>query len=138
MGTYRLTAHSFVAIRLTVGIIVFTPGTQLNIYVLSISVTSEHWKNSSAAGWLQLLIFGMGFQLMWFYMERLLNGALYWKMYSIVYAVDLYCMCMRFITVNEYVTMYLLPSFGNHWIISLLSSSMSITCITNDDFCAQY
>ena len=27
MGTYRLIAHSFVAIRLFVGLIVFTPGT---------------------------------------------------------------------------------------------------------------
>ena len=38
----RLTVHSFVAIGLFVGLIVFTPGTQLNIYVLLIPVISEH------------------------------------------------------------------------------------------------
>ena len=31
MGTYRLTAHSFAAIRLFLGFIIFTPGTQLKI-----------------------------------------------------------------------------------------------------------
>ena len=65
METYRLTAHSFVAIKLFVGIIVFTPGTQLNIYILLISVISENGADLSAAGWLLLqLIFGMGSQLM--------------------------------------------------------------------------
>ena len=63
MGTYRLIAHSFVAIRLFVGLIVFTPGTLLNIYVLLIPVILEHWTDLSAAGWLLLLIFGMGSQL---------------------------------------------------------------------------
>ena len=64
MGTYRLTAHSFVAIRHFIGLIVFTPGTQLTIYVLLISVISEHWTDSSTAGWLLLLILGMGSQLL--------------------------------------------------------------------------
>ena len=64
METYRLNPHSYVAIRLTVGLIVFILGTQLNIYILSTSVTLEHWTDSSSAGWLQLLIFGRSFQLM--------------------------------------------------------------------------
>ena len=38
MGTYRLTAHNFVAIRLFVGLIIFTPGTLVNIYILLILV----------------------------------------------------------------------------------------------------
>ena len=63
VGTCRLTAHSFVAIRLFVGLIVFTPGTLLNIYVLLIPVISEHWTDIGAAGWLLLLIYGMGSQL---------------------------------------------------------------------------
>ena len=63
MGTYRLIAHSFVAIRLFVGLIVFTLGTLLNIYVLLIPVLLEHWTDLSTAGWLLLLIFGMGSQL---------------------------------------------------------------------------
>ena len=63
MGTYRLIAHSFVAIRLFVGLIVFTPGTLLNIYVLLIPVILEHWTDLSTASWLLLLIFGMGSQL---------------------------------------------------------------------------
>ena len=64
MGTYRLTAHSFVTIRLIVGLIVFTPGTQLNIYILLIPAISEHWTDLSAAGWLLLLIYEIGFLLM--------------------------------------------------------------------------
>ena len=48
MGTCRLTAQSFVVIRL----IVFTPRTLLNIYILLIPVTPEHWTNSSTAAWL--------------------------------------------------------------------------------------
>ena len=63
MGTYRLTAHSFVAMRHFVGFIVFNPGTRLNTYVLLISVISEHWIDLSAAGWLLLMIFGMNSQL---------------------------------------------------------------------------
>ena len=59
MGTYLLLTV-FVAIRPFVGLIVFTPGTQLNIYVLLIPVISENWTDLSAAGWLLLLIFGMG------------------------------------------------------------------------------
>ena len=66
MGTYKLTVHSFVAIRLFIGLIVFTPGTQLNVYVLLIPVILEHWTDSSTAGWLQQLILGMGSQLLWF------------------------------------------------------------------------
>ena len=62
-GEGRGNAHSFMVIRLFVGLIVFTPGTQLNIYVLSIPVILEHWTDLSAAGWLLLLIFGMGSQL---------------------------------------------------------------------------
>ena len=38
----QITAHSFMAIRLIVGLIVFTPAIQLNIYVLSTPVTSEN------------------------------------------------------------------------------------------------
>ena len=49
MGTYRLTAHSFMAIRLFVSLIIFTPGTLLNIYVLLIPVILEHWTDLSAA-----------------------------------------------------------------------------------------
>ena len=56
MGTYRLIAHSFVAIRLFVGLIVFTPGTLLNIYVLLIPVILEHWTDLSAAGYLPLSV----------------------------------------------------------------------------------
>ena len=62
MGAYRLTAHSFVAMRHFIGFIVFNPGTQLNTYVLLIPVISEHWTDLSAAGWLLLLIFGMNSQ----------------------------------------------------------------------------
>ena len=40
-----------------------TPGTLLNIYVLLIPVILEHWTDISATGWLLLLIFGMGSQL---------------------------------------------------------------------------
>ena len=36
---------------------------QLNIYVLLTLIISEHWTDLSAAGWLLLLIFGMGSQL---------------------------------------------------------------------------
>ena len=61
MGTYILTAYNFVAIRLIVGLINFILGTQWNIYVLLTPVTLEYWTDSSAAGWLQLLIFGIGF-----------------------------------------------------------------------------
>ena len=43
VGTCRLTAYSFVAIRLFVGLIIFTPGTQLSIYILLISAISEQW-----------------------------------------------------------------------------------------------
>ena len=94
-GSWELTAHSFVAIRLFVGLIVFTPGTLLNNYVSLIPVILEHWTDLSAAGWLLLLIFGMGSQLIWFYRERLVGGALYWKMCSVLYALDLYsCMYM--------------------------------------------
>ena len=39
---------------------------------------------------LLLLIFGMGSQLIWFYRERLVGGALYWKMCSVVYVLDLF------------------------------------------------
>ena len=56
VGTYRLTAHSFVAISLIIGLIIFTPGTQLSIYILLIPVILEHWPDSSSAGWPQLLI----------------------------------------------------------------------------------
>ena len=77
MRTYRLTAHSFVAIRLFVGLIIFTPGTLLNIYVLLIPVILEQWTDLSAAGWLLLLIFGMGSRLISFCRERLVGGALY-------------------------------------------------------------
>ena len=63
MGTYRLIVHSFVAIRLFVGLIVFTPGTLPNIYVSLIPVILEHWTDLSTAGWLLLLIFEMGSQL---------------------------------------------------------------------------
>ena len=49
--------------RLFVGLIIFTPGTLLNIYILLIPVISEHWTDIGAAGWLLLLIFGMGSQL---------------------------------------------------------------------------
>ena len=63
MGTYRLTAYSSVVIKLFIGFIVFTPGTQLNTYVLLISVISKHWTDLNAAGWLLLLIFGMSSQL---------------------------------------------------------------------------
>ena len=76
-GSWELTAHSFMAIRLFIGLIVFTPGTLLNIYVLSIPVILEHWTDLSAAGWLLLLILGMGSQLISFYRERLVGGALY-------------------------------------------------------------
>ena len=51
------------AVRLFVGLIVFTPGTQLNVYILLIPVILEHWTDLSVAGWLLLLIFGMGSQL---------------------------------------------------------------------------
>ena len=89
---------------LFVGLIVFTPTrTLLNIYVLLIPIILEHWTDLSAAGWLLLLIFGMGSQLIWFYRERLVGGALYWKMCSVVYALDLYsCMYMyEVITVKK-------------------------------------
>ena len=43
MGTYRLTDHSFVANKLFVGFIIFTPGTRLKTYALLIPVVSEHW-----------------------------------------------------------------------------------------------
>ena len=93
MGTYRLTAHSFVAIRLFVSLIVFTPGTLLNIYVLLIPVISEHWTGIGAAGWLLLLIFGMGSQPL--PADLILQGeACGWctilKDVRIVYALDLY------------------------------------------------
>ena len=42
-------------------LIIFTPGTQLNIYVVLIPVISEHWADSSVVVWLQLWIIGMGF-----------------------------------------------------------------------------
>ena len=48
VGTCRLTAYSFVAIRLFVGLIVFTPGTQLSICILLISAISEQWIYLSA------------------------------------------------------------------------------------------
>ena len=105
-GSWELTdlLPSFVAIRLFVGLIVFTPGTPLNIYVLLIPVISEHWIDLSAAGWLLLLIFGMGSQLIWFYRERLVGGALYWKMCSVVCVLDLFsCMYMyEVITVKKW------------------------------------
>ena len=103
MGTYRLTAHSFMVIRLFVDLILFTPGTLLNIYVLLTPVILEHWTGLSAAGWLLLLIFGMDSQLIWFCRERLLGGALYCKMCSIVYALDLYSCVYMFevITVKK-------------------------------------
>ena len=40
-------------------------------------------------------------QLMWFYREKFLAGALYWKIYGIVYVLDLLCMSVRFITVRK-------------------------------------
>ena len=52
MGTYmasQTVGHgnfpqfTFVIIRLFIGLIVLTPGTQLNIYILLIPVISEHW-----------------------------------------------------------------------------------------------
>ena len=51
MGTYRLTAHSFVAITLFAGLIVFTPGTQLSIYVLLIPVIKCSWLATAADIW---------------------------------------------------------------------------------------
>ena len=62
MRTCRLTAHSFLAIRLFIGLIAFTPGTQLNIYAV-IPCNTEHWTDLSTVGWLLLLIFGMSSQL---------------------------------------------------------------------------
>ena len=53
---------------------------------------SEHWTDLSTVGWLLPLIFGMSSQLIWFYRERLVGGAPYWKMCSIVYALDLHHM----------------------------------------------
>ena len=87
-------------------LIIFTPGTQLNIYVVLIPVISEHWTDSSVVVWLQLWIFGMGFQLMWFSWERFLAGALCLKMCIVVYALDLYgcIICVwGFITVKYYI-----------------------------------
>ena len=43
-------------IRHFVSLIVFTPGTQLNIHVLLIPVISENWIDSSTSCWLMLLI----------------------------------------------------------------------------------
>ena len=61
MGTYRLTAHSFCDNHTYHSLIIFTPGTQLNIYVVLIPVISEHWADSSVVVWLQLWIIGRGF-----------------------------------------------------------------------------
>ena len=63
MELNKLTVHSFLIIRLIAGLIVFTSGTQLNIYVLSIPVTLGHWIDLSIVGWLQLQISGMDSQL---------------------------------------------------------------------------
>ena len=111
-GTYRFTAHSFVVIRFFVGLIVFIPGTQLNIYVIS-----EHWIDLSTAGWLLLQIFGMSSQLIWFCRERLLGGVPYWKICSVVYVLDLYriYMCMKFITVKKVKSSFSLYNGAYIW-----------------------
>ena len=59
MGTYRLTAHSFMAIKLFVGLIIFTPGTLLKICF----VNPCKFRTLDRFKWLLLLIFGMGSQL---------------------------------------------------------------------------
>ena len=57
---------------------------------LVIPAISEHWADSSVACW--LLIFGMDFQLMRFYRQRLLAGALHWKTCGVAnWLVQLYC-----------------------------------------------
>ena len=50
MGTYRLTAHSFVVIRFIVGLNVFTLGALLNNDILSTPVTVGHYMDSSTVG----------------------------------------------------------------------------------------
>ena len=62
------------------------------LWELLIPVISEHWTDLGAANWLLLLTYGMSSQLIWFYRERLLGGAPYWKMCSVVYVLDLYHM----------------------------------------------
>ena len=56
-------------------------------------VILEHWTDLSGAGWLLQLIFRMSSQLIWFYRERLVGGALYWKICSVVYALDFLYSC---------------------------------------------
>ena len=51
-GNSQTYCPSFVAIRLFVGLFLFTPGTQLSIYVLLIPIISEHWTDLSATSWL--------------------------------------------------------------------------------------
>ena len=80
---------------------------------LVIPAISEHWADSSVAGW--LLIFGMDFQLMRFYRQKLLPGALHWKTCGVAYALDSYshivAMCMRFITVKKPFHMHYATTF---------------------------
>ena len=52
MGTYGLTAHSFVAIQLFLGIIVFTPGIQLNIYVCLVNLCNFGTLGTFKCSWL--------------------------------------------------------------------------------------
>ena len=119
--TDQLTAHSFVVITLFIGLIFFTPGTQVNMYVSLIPVISEYWTDLSAAGWLLLLILGMGSQLIWVYRERHLVGTPCWKMCIIVYALDLYHMYVYELYYSKKLTSsciiwYSNPSYYGDWL----------------------
>ena len=78
MGTYRLTAHSFVIlISFLVNLVDFTLGIQPSIYILLIPAILEHWIDIEGAGLPQLSPSGMIFKQMWFCRERLLVGIPY-------------------------------------------------------------
>ena len=100
-GACWLIVHSSVVTRLIVGLIISTLGTQLDIYVSSILVTLRHWTDLSAVGWQQLLLSGIDSQLRYFYGEKLMAGALYYKKHSVVFVIDIYVVIMRFITVKN-------------------------------------
>ena len=91
MGIYRLTAHSFVILRFVVGLIIFTAGTQLNIYITFVNPCNFKTLDRFKRSWLviQQLISGMDCQLTCYYRERFMASALYIKRY------DICCMVMR-------------------------------------------
>ena len=105
MWTYRLTANSFLVIRLFVSVILYTHMTQLSIfYVLLTPAISKLWTDLRAASWLVLLIFGMSSQLILSFKRG------FWMVHHIkrcaALCVCLSCivfMCMRFITVKNVV-----------------------------------